>query len=262
MKNLIETKNLSLRIPSDMAHEIDVLINFYSAYTNRPDFVLAAMRFMDEWLFKVFYTNIQVVVTERKEEFISSKDYESADREIKEILDWLRKGHEGKTEWHTNFGFKEYAGAVIKSLWEEYKNYSGSPQLILVRIPGGIECPEWYAFTDFPTTIQDYARISLIQYIHFIECRGMIEHIARIIDGRSPTSMPEEQIRYLFNEKNKVMSYFGMLYGGGLKKEGIESTLPKRITEDYLKQMIVSKNEFVKYFRTIYENGFKKDDKE
>lgn len=50
MRNVVDTRNLTLRIPSSLASKIDEEIYQHGLYTNRPDFIISALRFQKDWI--------------------------------------------------------------------------------------------------------------------------------------------------------------------------------------------------------------------
>ncbi|MDD3141170.1 MAG: ribbon-helix-helix domain-containing protein [Lachnospiraceae bacterium] len=223
MKNSVETKNLTLRIPSDLADDIDEIILNTEEYTNRPDFIISAIRFMDEWLFKEYYLKLDIVAVERKERSFTSSDKLSP-RE-KEFAKISQEKYGGKLGWRTATSCGDSVTDAINYLWEEYNRYLGESELILVRLPR--RSPSCLGFFHTvggqPFNIQDYARISIVHYLKYIQTRNHLSGVMFQIQKLSVSYLPEEKIRDILSYKDDFLKYFGLV----LERETKDKTVRK-----------------------------------
>jgi len=139
MRNVVPTEIITLRLPSDLVECIDEWIMRSKYYSNRPDFIISAvrsyMRPLEDWY---------VVMEEGPEPYSKSHSKEDED-EIKK-------------------NFESFISIVEKDK-EAYSKIGGKPVTILLRVPVGVG-KKWDSLKDILPikNYQDFIRYSIVPF--------------------------------------------------------------------------------------------------
>lgn len=202
VKNVIETKNLSLRIPSELANLIDEFISSTGEYTNRPDFIMSAIRFTHDLIFRLRAKALNSAHTypvgepakERKtikpSFFFPNKVQKEIEKFLKEEREFVKRRYS-----FTKNDYEKFLSETIGVLWKGYDKYAGDPELILVKVPSAWSEYLYRGIDSSIKNLQDFVRISLVNYILFINCRLGVEKYGFIADGiLDDRNIPEKEI--------------------------------------------------------------------
>jgi len=139
VQNVVRTRTLSLRIPEELSQKIDGVL-FDRVFTNRPDFIVTAIRFTNDWILEHYSERIIHVV----------------ENQDKVILDESKMNNEKQK-------------TILNLMKDRYNSMQGEMVLILVVYPEGLSevWPKALKYGVQLSNFQDYVRIAIVFYLTY-----------------------------------------------------------------------------------------------
>ena len=184
MSATAKTTVQTIRIPPTMINEIDHIITEKKTFTNKPDFVMSAVRFQinhtRDFVLQYMYSG-------------NLLDHIWSDDELR----WMTANASVIKGWDDRSAYRVY----VEELGEN------ESERILIRVPDGI-IKEWEQLGKYQSVIknfQDFVRMSIFHYMRHLKDNekvdGMLHYYARGYPTKDVTDLHKKNSEEVFEDR-------------------------------------------------------------